>query len=128
FSFFFFHDTSTTDIYTLSLHDALPILIKFSFLLVYLAPGPFTFPLILRTLVGVSALEVTVMAFLMGPTLLVSYFTSICPVFPGCMGASGFLGMVQPQLDFTLLITKGALPMLVNSNTRTPLLPFSISP
>src|SRR5207237_10833250 len=25
FSFFFFNDTSTTDIYTLSLHDALPI-------------------------------------------------------------------------------------------------------
>ena len=26
FSFFFFNDTATTDIYTLSLHDALPIL------------------------------------------------------------------------------------------------------
>src|SRR5690349_24114944 len=25
FSFFFFHDTATTEIYTLSLHDALPI-------------------------------------------------------------------------------------------------------
>src|SRR5436305_13795221 len=25
-SFFFFHDSATTDIYTLSLHDALPIL------------------------------------------------------------------------------------------------------
>src|SRR5437870_11478392 len=25
FCFFFFHDTATTDIYTLSLHDALPI-------------------------------------------------------------------------------------------------------
>src|SRR5438093_7009195 len=27
-SFFFFNDTATTDIYTLSLHDALPILLK----------------------------------------------------------------------------------------------------
>src|SRR5207302_10350268 len=27
-SFFFFHDTSTTEIYTLSLHDALPILVN----------------------------------------------------------------------------------------------------
>src|SRR5690606_36916091 len=104
------------------------ILDKFPLLPVYLAPWPFTFPLIFRTLVGVSALEITVMAFLMGPTLLVSYFTSICPFFPGCMGCSGFLGMVQPQLDLTLLITKGAFPVLVNSNTRTPLLPFSISP
>src|SRR5207249_10204288 len=29
FSFFFFTDTATTEIYTLSLHDALPISIKF---------------------------------------------------------------------------------------------------
>src|SRR3712207_6964391 len=28
FSFFFFNDTATTEIYTLSLHDALPILLK----------------------------------------------------------------------------------------------------
>src|SRR5438105_9642422 len=28
FSFFFFNDTSTTEIYTLSLHDALPILMR----------------------------------------------------------------------------------------------------
>src|ERR1035438_10916844 len=28
FFFFFFNDTATTEIYTLSLHDALPILIK----------------------------------------------------------------------------------------------------
>src|SRR2546430_13628842 len=27
-SFFFFNDTATTEIYTLSLHDALPILVK----------------------------------------------------------------------------------------------------
>src|SRR3712207_8831076 len=28
--FFFFNDTATTEIYTLSLHDALPILVSFS--------------------------------------------------------------------------------------------------
>ena len=28
FLFFFFNDTATTEIYTLSLHDALPILLK----------------------------------------------------------------------------------------------------
>src|SRR3989442_15923976 len=31
FSFFFFNDTATTEIYTLSLHDALPILNDFDF-------------------------------------------------------------------------------------------------
>ena len=33
--FFFFNDTATTEIYTLSLHDALPIYTFFSFLLIY---------------------------------------------------------------------------------------------
>src|SRR2546430_8995108 len=37
FSFFFFNDTATTEIYTLSLHDALPISI--SFLLKHLVPS-----------------------------------------------------------------------------------------
>ena len=34
FSFFFFNDTATTEIYTLSLHDALPIYVCWSVLLV----------------------------------------------------------------------------------------------
>src|SRR5258708_8694129 len=33
FFFFFFNDTATTEIYTLSLHDALPILAAFAYLL-----------------------------------------------------------------------------------------------
>src|SRR2546429_5036852 len=37
FEFFFFNDTATTEIYTLSLHDALPISLS--------APKPFTKPL-----------------------------------------------------------------------------------
>ena len=60
--------------------------LKYNFLFAYFAPGFLTVPFILRTFVGVSALEVTVMAFLIGPTLLVSYFTSIFPVFPGIIG------------------------------------------
>src|SRR5256885_9285575 len=35
-SFFFFNDTATTEIYTLSLHDALPILIKERILVIIL--------------------------------------------------------------------------------------------
>src|SRR5256885_6951988 len=33
FFFFFFNDTATTEIYTLSLHDALPILMKIALLI-----------------------------------------------------------------------------------------------
>ena len=52
--------------------------------------GATTKPLILRATVGVSALDITVIVFLIGFTLLVSYFTSISPVFPGKIGAAGF--------------------------------------
>src|SRR5260370_22863472 len=39
--FFFFNDTATTEIYTLSLHDALPILLCCEPTLVATAPSPF---------------------------------------------------------------------------------------
>src|SRR2546429_7253830 len=39
FFFFFFNDTATTEIYTLSLHDALPISISAT-----QSPSPITFP------------------------------------------------------------------------------------
>ena len=55
-----------------------------------------------------------------------SYFTSIFPDSPGKIGPSGFFGTVHPQVDFTLEIIRGALPVLVNSNTLTPSEPFSI--
>ena len=45
-----------------------------------------TKPLIFKATVGVSALDVTVIVFLIGFTLLVSYFTSIFPVSPGKIG------------------------------------------
>src|SRR3712207_8730531 len=38
-TFFFFNDTATTEIYTLSLHDALPILVTLGGLLLYRALG-----------------------------------------------------------------------------------------
>ena len=105
--------------------NIVPIISKLNF---YLAPS-ISSPLILITIVGVSALEVTVMAFLKGPAgLLVSYLTSICPVSPGAIGSSGFLGIVQPQLDFTLLITSGASPVFVNSKVLTPSPPRSTLP
>src|SRR2546430_7638792 len=40
FIFFFFNDTATTEIYTLSLHDALPIFPALSFTLDAAAPDP----------------------------------------------------------------------------------------
>src|SRR5690554_7943805 len=41
FFFFFFNDTATTEIYTLSLHDALPISIKYgiSIIVIYIVLG-----------------------------------------------------------------------------------------
>ena len=60
-----------------------------------------TVPLIFKATVGLSALEVTVIVFRIGFTLLVSYLTSISPFSPGKIGAVGFLGTVHPQLDLT---------------------------
>jgi len=60
----------------------------------------------------VLALEVTVIVLLMGPTRLVSYFTSIFPLAPGATGWFVQEGTVQPQEEATLVITSGALPVL----------------
>ena len=64
----------------------------------------------------------------MGLTRLVSYLTSISPLFPGIIGVVGFLGTVHPQLDFTFETIKGAFPVFLNLKMRTPLDPFSIVP
>ena len=54
--------------------------------------------MILRTLVGVLiALEVIVTLLLIGPGLLVSYFTLIEPLAPGAIGSFGQVGTVHPQ-------------------------------
>ena len=91
--------------------------------------GSITKPLIFKATVGEStALDITVIVFLIGLTRLVSYLTSISPTFPGKIGASGFLGIVHPQLELTLETIKGASPVFVNLKMRTPLAPFSIVP
>src|SRR5690606_20583470 len=87
-----------------------------------------TSPFIFKATVGVSALEITVMVFLIGLTLLVSYLTSMVPEAFGITGSLVQLGTVHPQLEDTLEIIKGASPVFVNSKTRTPLAPFSIVP
>src|SRR5690606_19054260 len=87
-----------------------------------------TVPLIFKE-TGVSpALEYTVMVRLIGPSRLVSYFTSIISEAPGAISPVGFLGIVHPHVDFTSVITNGWLPVLVNLNVRVPSLPFLISP
>ncbi len=93
-----------------------------------LAESFFTSPLIFKATMGSLALEVTVIDLLIGPTRLVSYFTSMVLDAPGATGPSGFFGIVQPQLDYTSVIIKGASPVFVNSNTRRPSLPLAMVP
>src|SRR2546426_11467281 len=44
-TFFFFNDTATTEIYTLSLHDALPISFRCAFLAAFREPSALVLPL-----------------------------------------------------------------------------------
>src|SRR5258707_8779247 len=56
--FFFFNDTATTEIYTLSLHDALPIsTFLFTPITAKAANGDFSFPLQLRSEEHTSELQ-----------------------------------------------------------------------
>src|SRR2546428_5334867 len=69
FFFFFFNDTATTEIYTLSLHDALPILLLLVLVAMYGIIGELSNPgAILPGVVGAIAL------------ILVLYMTTILPV------------------------------------------------
>ena len=65
------------------------------------------------------AFDSTVIVLRIGPVAIL-YFTSIFPFFPGRIGASGFVGTVHPQVESTLVIIRGASPVLVNSKTRIP--------
>src|SRR5438105_9448106 len=56
FFFFFFHDTATTEIYTLSLHDALPIFM------------PASFPYILKKFCRVTVARVCVSSLILTPS------------------------------------------------------------
>ena len=78
-----------------------------------------TSPLILRTLVGVLiALDVIVTLLLIGPGLLVSYFTLILALAPGAIGSLGQVGTVQPQDPFAFEMIRGSLPVFLNSNEQ----------
>ena len=79
-----------------------------------------TFPLILKTLVGVIAFEDTVTDLLIGPGLFVAYFTLISAFSPGLIGCFGHVGTVHPQDPFALEMINGAFPVFVNLNVLTP--------
>ena len=72
-----------------------------------------TCPVIFKITFGFEAFEVTLIDFLIKPTLLVSYLTWILSDSPGNIGFSGFLGIVHPHVDFTLEIINGASPVFV---------------
>src|SRR5690606_16618636 len=82
------------------------------------AAGFSTFPLIVRTLVGVFALEVMVTVLVKGPTRLVSYFTLMELFAPGAIGSRGQVGTVHPQEPLALVMIRGSLPVLTNTNSR----------
>src|SRR5215510_16362629 len=59
--FFFFNDTATTEIYTLSLHDALPIAVRVAGNLPYNVASPILFKLVELYEAGIPLLDATVM-------------------------------------------------------------------
>gem|GEM_PF-5844425 len=79
-----------------------------------------TFPLTLSTTVDCVALDCTVMLLFIVPTFLVLYLTTITSDLPGNTGSLGHVGIVQPQLAFTFLRTRGSFPSLVNLNSTLP--------
>ena len=83
-----------------------------------------TLPLIRMTLVGsFVAFEVIVTDLLIGPILLVSYFTLIEDVAPGIIGSLSHLGTVHPQEPLHLVIRRGSVPVFVTINSQAPLAP-----
>jgi hypothetical protein len=56
----------------------------------------------------------------------VSYFTEIIPVFPGAIGASGFLAVVQPQEVPTFVTIRGDLLVFLNSKVKVSSAPYVI--
>ena len=72
-----------------------------------------TLPFINNLTLGVFAFDSTVIDLLIGPTLLVLYFTVIVADCPGIKGSLLHLGTVQPQDERTFDRTKGTEPVLV---------------
>src|SRR3712207_63667 len=64
--FFFFNDTATTEIYTLSLHDALPISSLLSMFVIYSVELGFTTLLIAHVMFSISFVVVVVRSRLIG--------------------------------------------------------------
>ena len=79
-----------------------------------------TFPLTFNTTVDCVAFDCTVMLLFIVPTFLVLYLTTITPDSPGNTGSLGHVGIVQPQLAFTLERIRGSLPVLVKVNSQLP--------
>src|SRR6476659_11288592 len=82
FFFFFFNDTATTEIYTLSLHDALPI-----FLSAALGVIP---PFLLRDVLdnaikvgadGVATVDLQLLVWLVAGMIAIPIITQVCMVF-----------------------------------------------
>ena len=87
-----------------------------------------TFPLIVSLLLAVLAFDEIVTVFVNLPSLLVAYLTDITPDSPGIIGSLGQVGTVQPHDPLALEIINGSLPVLVNTNSLTPLALCSIVP
>src|SRR5258708_10460161 len=111
--FFFFNDTATTEIYTLSLHDALPI----SMLKEALAQNgrdPATFPISKRIFLSVHENAAT------ARTEVLRWFTEVYHNPPGTdeCAIHGTPEQVREQLEE--LASKGATHLMLNPTCRYP--------
>src|SRR3712207_3631608 len=97
--FFFFNDTATTEIYTLSLHDALPIFLNLAFIAVFYLLGV--------EILGAVAAYVLSMIF--GAVLSLYYLKR---VFPELLNSR-----VKPKFESRALLEASG-PMIVTSFTQ----------
>lgn len=67
-----------------------------------------------------TAFDVMVTDLLICPGRLVSYFTEITEVSPGLIGAFSHFGTVQPHDPLQRVMVKGAVPVLVTTNSHVP--------
>lgn len=79
-----------------------------------------TFPVIFKVTIDCVAFEYTRMLLLIVPTLWVLYFTTIVAESPGNTGCLGHAGIVQPQLERTLVRIRGSLPSFLKVNSQLP--------
>src|SRR2546422_1940168 len=122
FFFFFFNDTATTEIYTLSLHDALPIWINASVTFTGLTPGSHSVVLsgvaANCTVSGGTSRTVSVTA---GSTASTSYSVSCAPTSPGTgsltvtTATSGASGDLDPD-GYTVSVDGGAASQPIATN------------